>query len=183
MKKRLLFLLSFLSAMPVLAQEFPTGTLIDPTTTTSPSVTVPDEGPLINEFSVRFNVGAGDIAALRQRGVGWTELGNALSIAQRSGRPLQEVVNSRAAGTEWDVVAQRFGVLPGMVDEDVRFLSQRVIDFHLQNRPVSGTLLPGTTAPQPSTGTLTNPATGPAVLPPAGPGSPAGDGTRDIFRR
>lgn len=180
MKKSSLFLLSFLSAMPLPAEEPPTGTLINPSTATTPSAPLPDESPLVNEFAGRFNVPAEEISSLRQRGVGWTELGSALSIAQRSSRPLQEVVGARAAGVEWNVVAQRFGVAPGMVDDDVRFLSLRVIDFHLQNQPITGTagsLLPGTTVPQPSTGTLMNPATGPAEI------SPAGDGTRDIFKR
>src|SRR5262245_19602748 len=91
----------------------------------------PDESPLLTEFSGRFRAPSNQLTALRQRGVSWTEIGNAMSIADRSGRPFADVVGLRNQGLEWNAIAQNFGLQPETVQDDVRDINARVSDFQV----------------------------------------------------
>ncbi len=66
-------------------------------------------GALAKEFAVPER----QVAELREKGMGWGEVRHALSLSQRSGKSVTEVMALRDSGLGWGQVAHRLGVKLG----------------------------------------------------------------------
>ncbi len=56
-----------------------------------------------------YNAQESDVLDLRAKGWSWSELGDALAVSKRAGRPLQEIVAERDAGMSWSRIAAKHG--------------------------------------------------------------------------
>lgn len=61
------------------------------------------------ELAARYGVTQEEVAALREKGMGWGEIKHALAISEKAGVPLSEVVKLRQDGMGWGQVAQHYG--------------------------------------------------------------------------
>lgn len=65
------------------------------------------------KLAAEFKVSEAEVQALREKNMGWGEIRHALSLSQRSGRPLPEIVDLRESGMGWGEIAARYNVAPG----------------------------------------------------------------------
>jgi hypothetical protein len=56
-----------------------------------------------------YTVGQSEVKDLRGKGWSWRDIGYGVAIAERSGKPLQEVVSEKNSGLRWREVADRNG--------------------------------------------------------------------------
>lgn len=63
-----------------------------------------------------FEVEPAEVQALRDRNMGWGEIRQALSISQRSGKPVSEIVELRDSGMGWGEISARYELSPGNVE-------------------------------------------------------------------
>ncbi|MBI3565374.1 MAG: hypothetical protein HY079_09280 [Elusimicrobia bacterium] len=80
----------------------------DPETKTPPASTQPSESRA-QTLADEYKVPLADVQGLRDKGLGWGEIGNALAIAQKSGKPLSDVMKLRDSGMGWGQIAQKYG--------------------------------------------------------------------------
>jgi hypothetical protein len=65
--------------------------------------------PTLTELAATYNAQPADIHGLRDKGWSWNEIGDALAVSKRSGRPLQEIVAQRDSGMSWNQISERYG--------------------------------------------------------------------------
>jgi hypothetical protein len=73
------------------------------------------EKKLAGELAGEYNVLESEILALRDKGMGWGEVGHALAISQRAGVPLKDVLALRDSGMGWGEIAQKYNFKLGEV--------------------------------------------------------------------
>lgn len=71
--------------------------------------TVRDTEGRLNSMAQSYNVQEQDIRDLRDKGWSWNEIGSALAVSKRSGKPLPEVVADRDEGRSWPQIAEKNG--------------------------------------------------------------------------
>jgi hypothetical protein len=69
----------------------------------------------VDKLAAKYSVPAEEIAALRQKGMGWGEIGHALAISQKAGAPLADVVKLRDSGMGWGAICGKYGFKLGDV--------------------------------------------------------------------
>ncbi|MBI4375397.1 MAG: hypothetical protein HY549_03005 [Elusimicrobia bacterium] len=92
-----------------------------PDTTRQPGTTSPE----MSELARNYNVQESEILNLRDKGWSWNEIGNALAISKRSGRPMQEVVNQRDSGVGWNQIASQYGFKFSEVSREARQVAKK----------------------------------------------------------
>jgi len=69
------------------------------------------------KVAAKHNVAETDVQSLRDKGLGFGEIGLAVAIAERSGQPLSAVVQERDSGLGWGDIAQKYGFKLGDVQK------------------------------------------------------------------
>ncbi|MBI4057258.1 MAG: hypothetical protein HY399_06900 [Elusimicrobia bacterium] len=94
-----------------------------PTPKTEPPKTEDSAKPSVNEaqrekmaaLAKKYNVPETDVQTLRDKKMGWGEIGHALAIAQKSGKPLSEITALRDSGMGWGEIAKKYGFKLGEI--------------------------------------------------------------------
>lgn len=71
------------------------------------------EGPVaetIAALAERYGVSKDVLAGLRDEGMGWGEIGRLVAIAEKTGRPLEEIARLRRAGEGFNGIAERYKI-------------------------------------------------------------------------
>jgi hypothetical protein len=87
----------------------------------------PAKERFVTELSRKYNVPESEIVALREKGLGWGEVGHALAIAQKSGKPLSEVMALRDSGLGWGQISQKYGFKLGEIKKEAKFVERRAM--------------------------------------------------------
>lgn len=69
----------------------------------------------LEKLSSEFGVTEARLVELREKGMGWGEIGHALAIAQKSGKPLDDVLKLRESGMGWGEIAKQYGFKLGEI--------------------------------------------------------------------
>lgn len=69
----------------------------------------------LEKLSAEFGVTEARLVELREKGMGWGEIGHALAIAQKSGKPLDDVLKLRESGMGWGEIAKQYGFKLGEI--------------------------------------------------------------------
>jgi len=89
----------------------------------------------LNQLAASHNVSKDDIVQLRAQGWSWNELGDALAVAKRSGRSLQDVAADRDSGLSWARISEKSGFEFQSVSSDARHAARQAKKADEQRRP------------------------------------------------
>jgi hypothetical protein len=102
MKKSLVFSVVFLATGFALCAE-------------NKSVTDADK-KVAGELAAEYNLKDGDMINLRDRGLGWGEIGRALAVVKKAGVPLTDVIGLRDSKMGWGEIAKKYNMTVGDLD-------------------------------------------------------------------
>ena len=60
-------------------------------------------------FAAQYGVTQQDVMSWRHKGMGWGELGIAFAIAEKSGKPMADIIYQRESGEVWGAIAKSLG--------------------------------------------------------------------------
>lgn len=105
-------LLGALLAAPVIAADYDATQGRDDTqrVETSREGKSPPASRKARKLAREFEQNPADVQALRDRGMGWGEIRQALWISQQSKRPVSEIVELRDSGMGWGEIAARYNL-------------------------------------------------------------------------
>jgi hypothetical protein len=72
------------------------------------------------KLSKEFGVSEDEVQALRDRGMGWSDVRRSLSISQKSGKPASEIADLRDSGMSWNDISQRYGLTESSTSSEQR---------------------------------------------------------------
>lgn len=75
---------------------------------TPPPATRPSASK-VDELAAKYKVPAAEVQGLRDKGLGWGEINNALAIARKAGQPVSAIMALRDSGMGWGLIAQKYG--------------------------------------------------------------------------
>lgn len=78
-----------------------------------------------DKLASEFGVSKNEVNDLRQRGLGWGEVRQALTLSRDSGKPVEDIVRMHDDGKSWDEIAKQEGV---KFDVSGRPIEKRGID-------------------------------------------------------
>ena len=111
--------LGMLLAAPVIAADYDTTRRDDTTQVqTNREGKSPPASRKARKLAREFNQNPADVQALRDRGMGWGEIRQALWISQQSDRPVNEIVELRDSGMGWGEIAARYNLESAGPDGD-----------------------------------------------------------------
>lgn len=73
----------------------------------------PGQQKQIDNLASEFGVTKEEVTALRDKGLGWGEVRHALSLSQKTGKPVGEIMMMREEGMGWGAIAKKEGVKLG----------------------------------------------------------------------
>lgn len=86
----------------------------DPGKTSPPTASQEKEIPA-QKLADKYQVPLSSVQGLRDKGLGWGEINNALAISRKSGQPLSEIMKLRESGMGWGQIARKYGFKLGDV--------------------------------------------------------------------
>lgn len=74
----------------------------------------------IDKLASEFSVTKEEVTSLRDKGLGWGEVRHALSLSQKTGKPVGDIMKMREDGMGWGAIAKKEGVKLDGVDKGAR---------------------------------------------------------------
>lgn len=109
--------------------------------------TLEDRDNRLGSMASNYNVQEQDIKDLREKGWSWNEIGSALAVSKRSGKPLTEIVADRDAGQSWPQISEKNGFRFSEVSGEAKRIAKDGKAYDKGNRTAVKSTLPEPTKP------------------------------------
>lgn len=73
----------------------------------------PGQQKQVDKIAAEFGVAKEEVSGLRDKGLGWGEVRHALSLSQKTGKPVGAILKMREDGMGWGEIAKKEGVKLG----------------------------------------------------------------------
>jgi hypothetical protein len=73
----------------------------------------PGQQKQVDKLAAEFGVAKEEVSGLRAKGLGWGEVRHALSLSQKTGKPVADIMKMRESGMGWGEISRKEGVKLG----------------------------------------------------------------------